>query len=158
MVSRWASLSEYFEKPLREKCVYGKLLKKHFYWRLSNILSQTFNFLEGGSLPLYTCIKEPHFGKTCICSEIKFIIVVKVFSVSCLSFKEIFSVHYGKSFFQLTQSKSDKHENSIFCEHHLRQSPFKCMAQINLSLISAEKLSFSFTSKAIFYVFDLSKS
>ena len=28
--------------------------------------------------------------------EIKFIIVVKVFSVSCVSFNEMFSLHYGK--------------------------------------------------------------
>ena len=73
---------KYFDKPLREKCGYGKLLKKHFCWRLSNIfwfLSQTFVFSESGFLPLHKCVKEPHFEKTCICREIKFIIVVKVF-------------------------------------------------------------------------------
>ena len=59
-------------------------------------LSQTFVFLERGSVPLHTCTEEPHFGKTCICREIKFIIVVNFFSVSCVSFKEMFSVHYGK--------------------------------------------------------------
>ena len=59
-------------------------------------LSQTFVFSESGSLPLHTWVKESHFGKTCICREIKILIVVKVFSVSCLCFKEIFSVHYGK--------------------------------------------------------------
>ena len=96
-----------------------------------------------------------HFEKTCICREIKFVIVVNVFSVSCVCFKEIFSVHYGKCI-QLTQNEtSDKHENSVFCEHHLRQSPFKCTAQRNLFQISAEKLSFSFASKGIFCVFDL---
>ena len=100
---------------------------------------------------------EHYFEKKCICREIKFIIVVNVFSVSCVCFKEIFSVYYGKCI-QLTQNEtSDKHENSVFCEHHLRQSPFKCTAQRNLFQISAEKLSFSFASKAIFYVFDLSK-
>ena len=59
-------------------------------------LSQTFVFLESGSLHLHTCLEEPHFGKRCICREINFIIVVKAFSVSCVSFKEMFSVHYGK--------------------------------------------------------------
>ena len=58
-------------------------------------LSQTFDFLESTSLPLDTCVEKPHFGKTFICSEIKFKIVVKVFSVSCVSFK-MFSVHYRK--------------------------------------------------------------
>ena len=100
---------------------------------------------------------EPHFEKTRICREIKFVIVENVFSVSCVCFKEIFSVHYGKCI-QLTQNEtSDKHENSIFCEHHLRQSAFKCTVKRNLSQISAQKLSFSFVSKAIFYVFYLSK-
>ena len=92
-VSRWALLSQYFDKPLREKWGYGKLLRKHFCWKLSNIfrfLSQTFVFPESRSLPLHTCLKELRFGKTCICREIKFIIVVKVFSVSCVCFKEIF--------------------------------------------------------------------
>ena len=96
-VSRWASLSGYFDKPLREKCSYGKLLRKHFdcqiYFRF---LSKTFVFSESGSLPLHTCVKESHFGKTCICGENKFLIVMKVFSVSCVCFKEIFSVNYGK--------------------------------------------------------------
>ena len=95
-------------------------------------VSQTFVLSESGSLPLHKCVKEPHFEKTCICREIKFIIVVNVFSISCVCFKEIFSVHYGKCI-QLTQNEtSDKHENSVFCEHHLRQSPFKCTAQWNL--------------------------
>ena len=93
----------------------------------------------------------------CICREINFIIVMNVFSVSCVCLKEIFSVHYGKCI-QLAQNKtSDKHENSVFCEHHVRQSSFKCTTQRNLIWISSEKLSFSFASKAIFYVFDLSK-
>ena len=83
--------------------------------------------------------------------------MVNVFSVSCVCFKEIFSVHYGKCI-QLTRNEtSDKHENSVFCEHHVRQSSFKCTTQRNLIWISSEKLSFSFASKAIFYVFDLSK-
>ena len=56
----------------------------------------------------------------CICREINFIIVMNVFSVSCVCLKEIFSVHYGKCI-QLAQNKtSDKHENSVFCEHHVR--------------------------------------
>ena len=59
-------------------------------------LSQTFVFLESDSLPLNTCAEEPHFGKTCICRETKFIIAMKASSVSCLCFKEMFSVHYGK--------------------------------------------------------------
>ena len=98
-VSRWALLSEYFDKPLWEKWGYGKLLKKHFCWKLSNIfrfLSQTFVFSESCTLPLHTCVRELRFGKTCICREIKFIIVVKVFRFSCVCFKEIFSVHYGR--------------------------------------------------------------
>ena len=41
-------------------------------------------------------LMEPNFEKTRICREIKFVIVVNVFSVSCVCFKEIFSVHYGK--------------------------------------------------------------
>ena len=93
-VSRWTSLSQYFDKPLREKCGYGKLLKKHFdgqtYFRF---LSQTFVFSETGYLFLRTCVKESHFGKTCICREIKFLIV---FSISCVCFKEIFTVTYGE--------------------------------------------------------------
>ena len=61
-------------------------------------LSKTFVFLESGPLPLGTCVREPHFGKTCICREIKSVIVVKVYSVYsvCVSFKEMFSVHSGK--------------------------------------------------------------
>ena len=59
-------------------------------------LSQIFVFLESGSLLLHKCVKEPHFGKTCICREIKSIIMVKVFSVSCISFKEMLSVRYRK--------------------------------------------------------------
>ena len=106
---------------------------------------------------LQTGVKEPHYEKTCVCKEIKFIIVVDVFNVSCVYFKEIFSVHYGK-WIQLTQNEtSDKQENTVFCEYYLRQSPFKCTAQRNLFQISAEKVSFSFASKAIFYVFDLSR-
>ena len=50
-VSRWASLSKYFNKPLREKCGYRKLLKKHFCWILSSTFS-VFDFSESGSLPL----------------------------------------------------------------------------------------------------------
>ena len=42
-VSRWASLSKYFNKPLREKCGYRKLLKKHFCWILPSIFS-VFDF------------------------------------------------------------------------------------------------------------------
>ena len=60
-------------------------------------LSQTFVILESGFLPLHTCFKEPYFGKTCICSEIRLIIiVVKNFSASCVSFKKMLSVYYGK--------------------------------------------------------------
>ena len=77
-------------------------------------------------------VMEHYFEKKCICREIKFIIVVNVFSVSCVCFKEIFSVHYGKCI-QLAQNEtSDKHKNSGFCEHHLRKSRFKCTAQRNL--------------------------
>ena len=137
-VSRWALLSEYFDKPLWEKWGYGKLLKKHFCWKLSNIfrfLSQTFVFSESGTLPLHTCVWELRFGKTCICREIKFIIVVKVFRFSCVCFKEIFPYITGGTFFQLTQNEiSDKHENSIFYEHHLRQSPFKCTVKREICL------------------------
>ena len=83
--------------------------------------------------------------------------MVNVLSVSCVCFKEIFPVHYGKCI-QLTQNEtSDKYENLVLCEYHLRQCPFKCMVQRNLFQISAEKLSFNFASKAIFYVSDLSK-
>ena len=97
-------------------------------------LSQTFVFRESGSLPLHTCVKESHFGETRICREIRFIIVVKVFTVSCVCFKEIFSVHYGKNILQLTQNETlHKHENAIFCEHHLKKDPFKCTAQRNFS-------------------------
>ena len=101
-VSRWASSSEFFEKPLRGKRVYTKLSKKHFCWRLSNrscIFESKFCFPGISSLPLCTCVKEPHFGKTCICREMKSIIVVKVLSVSCVSFKGFkasLSVNYGK--------------------------------------------------------------
>ena len=81
---------------------------------------------------LQTGVKEPHFEKTCVCREIKFVILVNVVSVSCVCFKEIFSVHYGKSI-QLTENEtSGKHENSVFCEHYLRQSSFKWTAQRNL--------------------------
>ena len=59
------------------------------------LFSQTFVFLESGSLPLHAYVKESHVGKTCICREIKFI-TMKGFSVSCVSFRETFSVHYGK--------------------------------------------------------------
>lgn len=58
-------------------------------------LVQTFVLLETGSLPLCTCVRESRFRTTCICTEIKSIIIVKVFSVSCVSFKEKFSVYYG---------------------------------------------------------------
>ena len=44
-------MSKYFNKPLREKCGYRKLLKKHFCWILSSIFS-VFDFSESGSLPL----------------------------------------------------------------------------------------------------------
>ena len=119
-------------------------------------LSQTFVFSESGFLPLHKCV-EPHFERTCICREIKFIIVVKVFQCFMCIFQDFFSVHYRKCI-QLTQNEtSDKLENSVFCENHLRESPFKCTTQRNLPQISAEKLSFSFASKAIFYLFDLSK-
>ena len=98
-VSRCASLSEYFDKSPQRKCVYGKLLKRvsvgdcqTYLW----FLSQTFVFLESVFLPLHTCVKNPHFGKMCFFREIKSISVVKVFSVSCESFKEMFSGHYGK--------------------------------------------------------------
>ena len=94
-VSRWASSFEFLDKPLREKSVYMKLLKKVPVGDCQTylgFLSQTSVFLESGFLPLCTCVREPHFGKKCICREI----VVKVFSVSCVSFKEMFSVHYGK--------------------------------------------------------------
>ena len=76
-----------------------------------------------------TGVKKPHFEKTCVSREIKITIVVNVFSVSCVCFQEIFSVQYGKCI-QLTRQNetSDKHDNSVFCEHHLRQSPFKCTA------------------------------
>ena len=50
-------------------------------------------------------LMEPHFEKTRICREIKFVIVENVFSVSCVCFKEIFSVHYGKCI-QLTQNET----------------------------------------------------
>ena len=130
------SLSKYFSKPLREMCGYGNLLKKHFcciycqayFW----FLSQTFDFSESGSLTLHKCVKEPHSEKTCICKEIKSIIVVNIFSVSCVCFKEIFSVHYGKCIQLIQNETSDKHENSVFCDHHLRQSPVKCTVQKNL--------------------------
>ena len=64
-------------------------------WDLG-FLIQTFAFLQSGSFPFRTCVRDPHFRKTCICIEIKSIIVLKDFSVSCVSFKEMFSVHYGK--------------------------------------------------------------
>ena len=68
---------------------------------------------------------EPHFEKTCICREIKIIIEVNGFSVSCVYFNEIFSVHYGKCI-QLTQNEtSGKDKNSVLYEYHLRQIPFK---------------------------------
>ena len=59
-------------------------------------LRQISVFLESGSLSLYICVNEPHFGKMFICRENKSIIVLKVFSVSCVSLKEIFSRHYLK--------------------------------------------------------------
>ena len=70
--------------------------------------------------------------------------MVKVVSISCVCFKDIFSVHYGECI-EVTQNEtSDKHK-------------IQYSAQKNLSEISPEKLSFSFASKAIFHVFDLSK-
>ena len=68
------------------------------FWKLWDLgfLIQTFAFLQSGSFPFRTCVRDPHFRKTCICREIKSIIVLKDFSVSCVSFKEMFSVHYGK--------------------------------------------------------------
>ena len=57
-------------------------------------LGQTIVLLETGSLRLRTCVRESQFI-TCIRTEIKSIIIVKVFSVSCVSFKEKFSVYYG---------------------------------------------------------------
>ena len=53
-------------------------------------VSHTFVLSASGSLPLHKCVKEPHFEKKRICREIKFIIVVKVFSVSCVCFKKMF--------------------------------------------------------------------
>ena len=99
-----------------------------YFW----FLSQTFDFSESGSLTLHKCVKEPHSEKTCICKEIKSIIAVNIFSVSCVCFKEIFSVHYGKCIQLIQNETSDKHENSVFCDHHLRQSPVKCTVQKNL--------------------------
>ena len=97
-VSRWAWLSEYFDKPLREKCVYGKLSKKYFCWKSSNIswvFESNFCFPGKGFRSFTHMHWGASFRKTCICREIKFIIVVNFFSVSCVSFK-MFSVHYGK--------------------------------------------------------------
>ena len=97
-------------------------------------LSQTFAFSESGFLPLHTCLfREPHFRKTCIFRETKSVIVVKVFSASCVGFNEICFVYYGKCS-QLTQNEtSDTHENLVFCEYHLGQSLFKCTRQRKLS-------------------------
>ena len=118
-------------------------------------LCQTFPSLEIGTLLLCTCVREPHFGKTCIYKEIKFSIVLEIFSVSCVSFKEMFSGHYGHS----SKLPRVKHKESmkiqysvsiildkVFC--HL-----KCTTQTNLS----EKVPFIFTLKALYYVFGLSK-
>ena len=129
------------------------LLKKHFCW----ILSSKFSVFESDfwfPLLYINAFKEPHFEKTCICREIKFIIVVNVFSVSCVCFKEIFSVHYGKCI-QLTQNEtSDKHESSVFCEHHLRQNPFNCTAQkFVLDICWEAFLQFRFAFPSISLIF-----
>lgn len=58
-------------------------------------LGQTFVLLETGSLPLCACVTESRFRITSICTEIESIIIAKVFSVSCVIFKEKFSVYYG---------------------------------------------------------------
>ena len=89
-------MSEYLFK---ESALMGSFWKGISVWDCQTclgFLSQIFVFLESGSLSLYTWVNEPHFEKMCICGEIKSIIVVKVFSVSRVSFKEIFSVHYAK--------------------------------------------------------------
>ena len=98
-VSRWASLSEYFDKPLRQKHAYGKLSKKHFCSILSKIswvFESDFCF-PGKWFPSFTHMPwGASFWEKVHLQQIKFIIVVKAFSVSCVSFKEMFSVHYGK--------------------------------------------------------------
>ena len=98
-VSSWVSLSEYFGKPLEKSAFMGSFRKSISvgdYQTYLGFLNKTFGFLEKDFTPLLTCVEEPHLGKTYICREIKFIIVVKVFNVSCVSFKDMFSVHYGK--------------------------------------------------------------
>ena len=113
-VSRRASSPEFFDKLLRKKCIYGKILKKHFCWILSNIswVFDSNSCFPGKWFPSFTySVREVQFGKTCICREIKSTIVVKVFSISCVCFPYI----TGSAFFQLTQKETlDKYDNSIF--------------------------------------------
>ena len=59
-VSRWALSSEFFDKPIRGKCVGDCQTYLEF-------LSQTTVFLESGFLPLHVYVRESHFGKTYIC-------------------------------------------------------------------------------------------
>ena len=72
-----------------------KSISVGYYQTCCGFLGQTFVLLETGSLPLCTCVRESRFRTTCICTEIKSIIIAKVFSVSWVSFKEKFSVYYG---------------------------------------------------------------
>ena len=96
-VSRWASLSEYFDKPLIKVCLQeafekGVLLEivKHIlgFWVRLLLSWKVVPFLYINALRSFISGKRAW--------EIKFIIVVKVFSVSCVGFNEMFSLHYGK--------------------------------------------------------------
>ena len=100
-------------------------------------LSQTFVFLESVSLPFHTCVSEPYLGTLSICREIKSTILVKVLSVSCLHFTEMFSARYGKCILPIYPNWNIRQvwKFNILCENHIRQAPcpFKYMTQRNLS-------------------------
>ena len=57
----------------------------------------------------------------------KFIIEVNVFSVSCVCFKEIFSVHYGKCI-QLTQNET--YQKAIFYVFDLSKWTKTCITTV----------------------------
>ena len=130
-------------------------LKKAF---LLHIIKRIFGFwvrlLISRKVVLFLYINavrgmEPHFEKTCICREIKIIIEVNGFSVSCVCFNEIFSVHYGKCI-QLTQNEtSGKDKNSVSYEYHLRQISFKTR-QRQIVLDVYWEVFLQFCLKAIF--------
>ena len=97
-------------------------------------------------------VMELHFEKTYICREIKFVIVVNVFSVSCVCFKEIFSVHYWKCI-QLTQT-------SLKIQYSVSIIWDKVLLNARHSEICFRYLLRSFPSVSLqkrYFVFDLSK-